>query len=111
MLRKLGVTDIDPNEIKENAKEARETERKGKVAYPVETQDFKRMQELRKRLRIAVTPSTTVIWHSRDPGAMSRDKDGGAMAETGDDGTMSSGAVWLTSITEERSDTPAAVSK
>ena len=50
MLRKEGFTDIDPLEIKDNAREAEDTARDGKVAYAGETQDFKHLKELTKEV-------------------------------------------------------------
>jgi hypothetical protein len=48
MLRKAGVTDIDGGEVRQNAREAEETERAGRVQFAGETQDFVHMRELRK---------------------------------------------------------------
>ena len=50
MLRKAGVTVIETEDVKAAAREAQETERGGKVAYPGQTQDFKRVRELRKQV-------------------------------------------------------------
>ena len=50
MMRKLGITKIDMEDVQQEARDAEETERRGRVDYQGETQDFRRMKELRQQV-------------------------------------------------------------
>lgn len=50
LTRELGVTEIDMDDVAQAARDAEDTERRGRVDYEGETQDFRRMRELRQQV-------------------------------------------------------------
>ena len=50
LMRELGVTEIDMDDVAQAARDAEGTERRGRVDFEGETQDFRRMKELRQQV-------------------------------------------------------------